>query len=67
MYEIEHEQDIHPLKLILRRRGLSQTWLAKKLGISTPSLCAYLNRHRPPPPEIEEELNAIKETLELRK
>ena len=67
MNKIKAEIEVHPLKHILRKRGLSQVWLARRLAITVPSLNAYLNGYRQPPLEIEEELNAIKETLEIRK
>jgi predicted transcriptional regulator len=67
MNKVKVEVEVHPLKHILRKRGLSQVWLAKKLGISVPSLSAYLNGYRQPPPEVQEELEGIKEALEMRK
>ncbi len=60
---IDGGHEIHPLKATLQRKGLSQVWLAKALGVNIATLNAYLNNYRVPPPELKEQLELIHESL----
>ena len=54
----------HPLKGILRQRGIRQVRVAHALGISVTSLNAILNGYRQPSREVETQLQAIKQKIE---
>lgn len=44
---------------LLRERGQMQSWLARRLGISTPLLCRIIGNERTPSPEIRQRIADI--------
>lgn len=53
------EIEEHPLKDMLRERGINQIRVARALGVSLASLSQYLNGYRAIPPDIESKLKEI--------
>jgi transcriptional regulator with XRE-family HTH domain len=54
----------HPLKGILRQRGIRQVQVAHAVGVSVASLNAILNGYRRPSREVEAQLESIKRKIE---
>ena len=51
----------HPLKTVLRSKGVAQVQVAQALGISLSSLSHYFNGYRSAPPEIAKQLEEIEQ------
>jgi len=54
----------HPLKKVLRQKGIRQVRVAHAVGISITSLNAILNGYRRPSREIEIQLQSIQAKIE---
>lgn len=58
------EIEEHPLKNVLKERGINQIRVARALGVSLASLSQFLNGYRTAPPEIQDKLTSIQNDLE---
>lgn len=66
MLQIPNIED-HPLKELLRERGLSQIRLARLLGVSQSTLSQWLSGYRPPPPGMKERLEELRDMISQEK
>ncbi|MFP4429390.1 MAG: helix-turn-helix domain-containing protein [Desulfovermiculus sp.] len=53
----------HPLKTVLRSKGVHQAQVAQALGISLSSLSHYLNGYRTPPADVQRQLDELQQQI----
>ncbi len=53
----------HPLKSVLRQKGLSQVRIARLLGVSQSTVSQWLSGYRTPPADAQRQLDELQKQI----
>ena len=57
------EIEAHPLRSVMRQRGLSQIRLARLLGVSQSTVSQWLSGYRTPPADVQRQLDELQKQI----